>query len=694
MRTALLVAALTAAAVVVVAPSASAATAYHVDCAATTGGNGTQSSPWNSLDQVNATTFGPGDQLLFKRGATCTGRLIGTGSGTASAPIRVGAYGTGTARPVINGAGALSAVYLKDVSHWTLNDLRVTNPSGTRAERNGVRVETASADAKAGIVIDGLEVDNVAGWGDKTGTNAAWFSRSSGIMVLGAATAGPINGISIVNNHVHDTGGGGIKISNKPSAYHTSVRIADNRIISAGGDGIVVHGSDAPLVERNRADNLGGGAYPFVAGNFAGMWPINSRNPVFQFNEVTRSYPSIFDSTAWDCDGGIVGTCTYQYNFSAGNAGGFHLGCQTCTSFPNYKAKEVIRYNVSQDDCRAAWVSGSNGPVELHNNTFYCAGNPIDFTLPNGTGATTSIRNNIFVAAHGSFPTAAGVTYDNNLYWGGVTPPSGDTNAVTGDPALAYPGGSGSGFNSVDGYKLRTGSPALGAGAVLAGAGSRDYFGAAVPKADGTVNIGADNGSGVGAHTYPNLKAAFNNTGISKDVNPAIGGFSLSGRSYSSDALAAAGFKTGPVTANGVTFQWTQQYYGFPDNVKAAGQKITLSGSGTAVAFLGAAGYGTQSGTGTVTYTDGTTSTYTLSFTDWWASSPIAGNQVAATLAYHNKAPTTYNNPATGRDEQDVRLFQTSVPITAGKAVASITLPNVGGPLAGAGLHVFAMTVV
>lgn len=55
--------------------------------------------------------------------------------------------------------------------------------------------------------------------------------------------------------------------------------------------------------------------------------------------------------------------------------------------------------------------------------------------------------------------------------------------------------------------------------------------------------------------------------------------------------------------------------------------------------------------------------------------------------------PTTYNNPTTGRDEQDVTLFQGSAPITAGKTVAVITLPNVGGPPANAGLHVFAMKI-
>ncbi|MGH3712417.1 MAG: hypothetical protein ACRDT4_02995 [Micromonosporaceae bacterium] len=454
----------------------------------------------------------------------------------------------------------------------------------------------------------------------------------------------------------------------------------------------MVHGSDGPLIEHNRFDNGGGGAYPFVAGNFAGMWAINSKNPVFQFNEVTRQYPSIFDSTAWDCDGGIIGTCLYQYNFSHNNAGGFFLGCQSCTAFPNYKATQVLRYNISQEDCRIEANLENQSPTQLYGNTFYCMSKPMSAKLPTGASANTTVANNIFVAPSGALPTGENLSYRSNLYWGGVTAPAGETGAVKADPKLNYPGGTARGFNSADGYRLTQGSPALGAGTAVAGLGVRDYFGGAVPGPDGKVNIGAYNGAGVAPKTYGSLREAFNNVGISRDDNPKLGGLSLSGRSYSGQALEAAGFRYGTVVSNGVSFDWPHRYYGFPDNVKAAGQTIAVSGTGAKLAFLGAAAYGGESGTGTVRYSDGSTSTYTLSFTDWWASTPTGGNATAATMTYHHKPPTTYNNPATGRDEQDVRLWYASVPITAGKTVTAITLPT-GSPLANAGLHIFAMAI-
>ncbi|MFF2710764.1 hypothetical protein [Paenarthrobacter sp. NPDC058040] len=107
-------------------------------------------------------------------------------------------------------------------------------------------------------------------------------------------------------NEVNDAGAGGIKLAGDTSTYHRNVYIGHNEIHEVG-DGIVVHDSDAPLVEHNSGLNLGMGKYPFIAGNFAGMWPYNSRNTLFQHNVVGNSVTSTYDSTAWDCDINVVG---------------------------------------------------------------------------------------------------------------------------------------------------------------------------------------------------------------------------------------------------------------------------------------------------------------------------------------------------------------------------------------------------
>ncbi|MYS82666.1 right-handed parallel beta-helix repeat-containing protein [Embleya scabrispora] len=654
----------------------------------------TPEDPLGDLAPINTRTFAAGDRVLFRAGTVCTGTLTPKGSGTAGNPITIGAYGEGP-RPVIQGIGGPSTVRLVDQSWWTVQGLHVTNPATTQALRTGVQIDTTTPERKYGIVLRDLEVSDVAGWSDKTGANAGWFSASAGIVVLGRATAGPIEGLTIADNQVHDTGGGGIKISVKPADFHRDVLIRANTIRSVGGDGIVVHGSDAPLVEYNLFDDGGGGKYPYVNGNFAGMWPINSRDPVFQYNEVTRQRPSIFDSTAWDCDGAITGSCTYQYNYSHDNGGGFYLGCQNCTALGNFHATQILRFNIAQDDCRIrANASGDNtSPLRMYNNTFFCPSKKMDVELPGGASADTLVANNVFVAGQGALPTGAGIRYQANVYHGGFTVPIGDPSAVTGDPGLAAPG-TATGRTDASGYALLAGSPALGSGVAVPGMGTHDYFGNPVTGGGAGVNRGAYNGSAVAAPRYSSIAAAYNNVGVGDDANPNTGGLGLSGRSYSGPALAAAGYVPGgTVGAGGAQFTWHPRAYGLPDNVKVAGQRIALTGSGSRLVVLGAGAYGAQSGTVTVTYTDGTSSTATLTLGDWWSTAAGPSDQVAVRAAYHHKPQTDYRNPATARSEEDVTVRVASLAIDPSRTVDSVTLPT-GGPIAGPGLHVFDLKVV
>ncbi|MEI8343297.1 MAG: coagulation factor 5/8 type domain-containing protein, partial [Verrucomicrobiota bacterium] len=79
---------------------------YYVD---NTGGSdanaGTSAgAAWQTLAKVSATTFQPGDRILFKAGGSWTGRVELKGDGSAGSPIVVNQYGTGN-KPLINGGG-------------------------------------------------------------------------------------------------------------------------------------------------------------------------------------------------------------------------------------------------------------------------------------------------------------------------------------------------------------------------------------------------------------------------------------------------------------------------------------------------------------------------------------------------------------------------------------------------------------
>nr|BFD82052.1 GH92 family glycosyl hydrolase [Streptomyces sp. Xyl84] len=183
------------------------------------------------------------------------------------------------------------------------------------------------------------------------------------------------------------------------------------------------------------------------------------------------------------------------------------------------------------------------------------------------------------------------------------------------------------------------------------------------------------------------LLAARNNTGVSDDAGDHDeADFDGGGWSYSRQALAAAGLTPGGQgTVDGLAFTWPDSPGGRPDNVSAAGQTITLTAPASALSFVGSAVNGNQQTKATVTYTDGTTATADLSFTDW----TVGGG--GGTVQYGNTvvARTAYRNVA-GADKDPVATYVFATrpfEAPAGLRIRSVKLPS------DTDLHVFALAV-
>jgi hypothetical protein len=134
-------------------------------------------------------------------------------------------------------------------------------------------------------------------------------------------------------------------------------------------------------------------------------------------------------------------------------------------------------------------------------------------------------------------------------------------------------------------------------------------------------------------------------------------------------------------------YTWPNQPQCKPDNILASGQTILVHGASGAgkVGVLGSSGNGSSQGTVTVHYTDGTSHTATLSFTDW-AQSPANGNITAATTPYRNADDGT-------TQAITMYVFAAEVPVDSSKTVASVTLPSVADHVGNnASMHVFAIT--
>ncbi len=180
------------------------------------------------------------------------------------------------------------------------------------------------------------------------------------------------------------------------------------------------------------------------------------------------------------------------------------------------------------------------------------------------------------------------------------------------------------------------------------------------------------------------IQNGYNNVGISNNNAPKTANYDISGASYSAQALQADGITAGKLlTAGSFAYTWPNINTGSSDNYRANGQTIAVTPVNHAdhLGLLGSATNGAASGTATITYTDGSTQTFTAGFTDWAKSTLSFGNTIAARMPSRN----TKN----GSQALTVYLFSTSIALQAGKTVQSVTLPTT---VLGGQLHVFAIS--
>lgn len=238
-----------------------------------------------------------------------------------------------------------------------------------------------------------------------------------------------------------------------------------------------------------------------------------------------------------------------------------------------------------------------------------------------------------------------------------------------------------------------------------------------VEAVDGAGDVSGDNFYTVIAAAHAptscaNLSVCFNNTAISADATPSQANADGNGYSLSATTLANAGWTSGGhVAIDGANLALPTFGTGKADNVLAANQTIactsamgsctTSSTGASSLMFLTTATYGilAETGgaaegstapyipenslvagtysyngalnnaaaapTGTITYSDGTTSSYDLAVPDWETG---PGSLAVVSLPY-------FNNPA-GKKSVAAHLYAFSVPLAPGKTISSVTLPD------------------
>jgi autotransporter-associated beta strand protein len=486
------------------------AATYHLDSLS---GNDsadglTPSTAWQSLTKANSIVYQPGDSLLLKSGASWTGRLQPQGSGTAQARIVLDRYGIG-AKPLIHGGGiAGGTVTLHNSEYWTIQNLEVTNNGTTEAKKMGINVRNDCVGTLSGIEVRDCDIHDVTG----VMNNYIDGKESGGIVfqitVSNLNVPSKWQNIIIEGNTIRNVIREGILMQslwiNKPKDPNSSwsgagnylpsenVRIASNTLDNIGGDGIipwcVKNGIiEYNLVRRSNNNSLGQG--------HAGLWPYFCEDVIMQFNEVCET-KTAYDGMAFDFDNSDQ-RCIYQYNYSHDNEGGFLNMC--CDGNGN---GNIARYNISQNDGaiaggRVFLVHGNgNHNYQIYNNTIFVSkANPTVFLQgADSSGSDIHFKNNIFInSGTGSFAAPGGCYFDNNIYYGNGHIAA-DPRKILANPMLVFPGSGADGLNTLDGYKLLAGSPALASGLIISDNGARDYWNNSVSSTTAP-NIGAYNGS-------------------------------------------------------------------------------------------------------------------------------------------------------------------------------------------------------
>jgi hypothetical protein len=467
--------------------------AYYIDDLSGNDTN-TAASPvhaWKSLTRINQETFKPGDSILFRAGGVWRGNLAFRGSGQPGKPIVTGSYGTGE-KPLINAAGtAENTVQFIDQHHVILQDLHLTNLGDTVAFRRAVYVRAEDMGVVRQIMLRRLEISDV------NGSMVGEISKNNGgifFEISGSAKPTWFDTLVVEDCYVHDIDRTGI--SNRSTWDERSVNnnvnwvpsknivMRNNIIENTGANGMIVRVAKNPLMEYNLFTRCG------QRGSGNASFSFNTDSAVWQYNEscYTRYNSGDEDAGGFDSDYNSKYTMI-QYNYSHDN----DYGALLLTGGPsgNFNEGTMIRYNVLVNNRdHQIRTSGRATNSLIYNNTIYSGSGINNVALIwhkswGGYSQNTKYYNNIFqVMGNGAsvdLGQSTGNVFDYNIFYGNsISQEPADAHKIKENPQFVRPGAP-AGFDSLDGFRLKQGSPAINAGTVVPGAPLKDFEGNPVP---------------------------------------------------------------------------------------------------------------------------------------------------------------------------------------------------------------------
>lgn len=363
---------------------------------------------WKTLSRPAAESLRPGDEILLKRGGRFAGGLSLSLQGTAAQPIVIGAYGKGSP-PIIDAAGHIAGVHLKNSHHVIVKDLNITADGGKTKDgsdpgyRYGVSVQ-AGKGYTSHVSIENMEIHNIypevarkhEGKNPKT-----WLGTAIAIEGGNDAIS---SDFMIRNCRISETG---FKAIGLGKIQH--VEILDNRMTDIGGPAIQPGRVSDLVVRGNTVIRSGSSLDPRMHGRGSGIWPWTCQRVLIEkniFMHARGKGDSCGIHIDYNCRDVVV-----QYNLSADNEGGFAeiLG-------NNHNC--AYRYNISVND--GFRVKKQNGAIQdgkLLMTSGYVGGHG----KKHGPYNTYIYNNTIFVredsrSCFSIAPSTEGLLIANNIF--------------------------------------------------------------------------------------------------------------------------------------------------------------------------------------------------------------------------------------------------------------------------------------
>ncbi len=329
-------------------------------------GDGSRDNPWDSLDDIDAYTFSPGDSVLFERGSKWAGTFEITASGSLNSPIVFTSYGKGD-RPAI------------------------TNPDGSSNDGNAIRISASH------ILIDDFYIHDCGLSGPRTVGGIASINREDHhITIQNSEFSGCRVGVRlyahdvlITNNYMHSPGGG----INKwwgPMA-----------IVGAGYSGEISYNSIEGFLAPNNY-GFDGGAIELDDEGIHIDWKIHHN--ISRGNE--GFFESYDDSECEDCTWGDIEIC---YNYSDDYQWFLDGPIGNNAIIENNTILRVLPANTDFNWCISLHHTIPQGSVR--NNIFVLANGVQAFEWENPGSATS---NNIYFSVDGSLANPKGYSLGTN----------------------------------------------------------------------------------------------------------------------------------------------------------------------------------------------------------------------------------------------------------------------------------------